>query len=141
MTLVYQNKKFIPYVPYFTHSVSSEGRPCSECHMNQSVSRIKRGEKVPVVGFKKGKIATWKGVVPVVQGKLEWAFLNRTKKGWVPVPSKEDPLAQYAAYGTPLTEEQLNKMAQAVRPEDFEQRKQEQGSMKWSRENMVRPMW
>ena len=130
MTLVYKNKKFIAYVPYFTHSVSSEGRPCNDCHLNQAVIKMQKGEKVPVVDFKKGKIVTWKGVVPVVQGKLEWAFLNKTEKGWQPVPSKEDPLVQFAAYGTPLTEEQFNNMAQEVTPEDFEQEKKEQGSIK-----------
>jgi hypothetical protein len=130
MTLVYKNKKFIAYVPYFTHSVSSEGRPCKDCHLNQAVIKMQKGEKVPVVDFKKGKIVTWKGVVPVVQGKLEWAFLNKTEKGWQPVPSKEDPMVQFAAYGTPLTEEQFNNMAQEVTPEDFEQKKKEQGSIK-----------
>jgi len=65
-----------------------------------------------------------------VQGKLEWAFLNKTEKGWQPVPSKEDPMVQFAAYGTPLTEEQFNNMAQEVTPEDFEQKKKEQGSIK-----------
>ena len=130
MTLVYKNKKFIAYVPYFTHSVSSEGRPCNDCHLNQAVIKMQKGEKVPVVDFKKGKIVTWKGVVPVVQGKLEWAFLNKTEKGWQPVPSKEDPMVQFAAYGTPLTEEQFNNMAQEVTPEDFEQKKKEQGSIK-----------
>ncbi|NOR22881.1 MAG: hypothetical protein GQ542_00555 [Desulforhopalus sp.] len=130
MTLVYKNKKFIAYVPYFTHSVSSEGRPCKDCHMNQAVIKMQKGEKVPVVDFKKGKIVTWKGVVPVVQGKLEWAFLNKTEKGWQPVPTKEDPMVQFAAYGTPLTEEQFNNMAQEVTPEDFEQKKKEQGSIK-----------
>ena len=112
MTLVYKNKKFIAYVPYFTHSVSSEGRPCNDCHMNQAVVKMQKGQKVTVVDFNKGKVVTWKGVVPVVQGKLEWAFLNRTEEGWEPVPTKGDPLVQFAAYGTPLTEEQFNKMAE-----------------------------
>jgi hypothetical protein len=27
----------------------------------------------------------------VVKGKLDWIFLNRTEKGWKPVPAAEDP--------------------------------------------------
>jgi hypothetical protein len=79
MTLVYQNKKFIAYVSYYTHSVAAEGRDCDDCHQNKAVLKIQNGEKVPVVSFKNGKIEAWKGVVPVMKGKLDWAFLNRTK--------------------------------------------------------------
>jgi hypothetical protein len=45
MTLVYQNKKFIAYVPYYTHSVSSEGRDCNDCHLNPAVTMIQKGER------------------------------------------------------------------------------------------------
>jgi len=38
--------------------------------------------------------------------------------------------------GTPLSEEQFDNMAQEVTPEEFEQEKKEQGSIKESRENM-----
>ena len=120
MTLVYRNKKFIAYVPYFTHSVSPAGRDCDECHLNEAVNKIEKGEKVPVVAFHQGKVVPWKGVVPLVRGKLEWVFLSRTKSGWAPVPSQEDPLVQFAAYGTPLTQEQFNNMAQKVTPEEYE---------------------
>ncbi len=36
----------------------------------------------------------------------------------------------FAAYGTPLTEEQFTNMAQKVTPEEFEQKKKEQGNIK-----------
>ncbi|MCG6919312.1 MAG: cytochrome c3 family protein [Deltaproteobacteria bacterium] len=125
MTLVYKNKKFIAYVPYFTHSIASEGRGCQDCHGNLAVSKMKRGEKVAVVDFKNNEIVSWKGVVPVVEGKLEWAFLNMTEKGWQPVPNKGDPLVQFAAYGTPLSGEQFNKMAEEESAEKFlEEKKQ-----------------
>jgi hypothetical protein len=84
-----------------------------------------------VVDFKKGKILNWKGVVPVVQGKLEWAFLNRTEKGWEQISTRNDPLVQFAAYGTALTEEQLNKMAKKVTVEEFQaEEQQKSGGMK-----------
>jgi hypothetical protein len=41
--------------------------------------------------------------------------------------------------GTPLAEVQLNNMAQEVSPEEFEQKKIEQGNIKESRENMPSP--
>jgi hypothetical protein len=112
MTLVYQNKKFIAYVPYYTHSISSEGRDCDACHQNEAVRIIQNGEKVPVVNFNNGKVETWKGVVPVMEGKLDWTFLNRTESGWEPVPDCKDPKVQFAAYGTPLNEAQFQKLMQ-----------------------------
>ena len=131
MTLVYQNKKFIAYVPYFTHSVASQGRSCDECHANRAVQEIKRGKTMTVVDFKQGKVATWKGVVPVVEGKLEWAFLNRTEKGWEQITTRDNPLVQFAAYGSALTEEQFNKMAEKVTVEEFQVEKQQKsGGMK-----------
>ena len=118
MTLVYQNKKFIAYIPYYTHSVAAEGRGCDDCHQNKAVQAIQNGDKVPVVSFKNGKVIPWKGVVPVIDGKLDWVFLNRTEKGWEPVPTVEDPKVQFAAYGTPLTAEQFQKLTEKAPPEE-----------------------
>ena len=56
MTLVYQNNKFIAFVPYYTHSVTFEGRDCNDCHLTPAVVKIKKGEKVPVVDFKNGQL-------------------------------------------------------------------------------------
>ena len=114
MTLVYRNKKFIAYVPYYTHSVTSEGRDCKDCHLNPAVIKIQKGEKVPVVDFKNNQMISWKGVVPVIDGKLDWVFLNRTKKGWEPVRTDEAPRVQFAAYGSPLTEAQFQKLVENV---------------------------
>jgi hypothetical protein len=57
---------------------------------------------------------SWKGVVPVIDGKLDWAFLYQTKEGWEPVSTGEEPTVQYAAYGSPLTKEQFQKLAENV---------------------------
>ncbi|BBO86588.1 hypothetical protein DSCO28_71540 [Desulfosarcina ovata subsp. sediminis] len=115
-TLVYQDKKFIAYAPYFTHSISAEGRPCDDCHQNKAVMRLQDGKKIPVVEFKNGELQTWKGVVPVIQGKLDWVFLNRTKSGWEPVGNSAPPTEQLVAFGTPLTADQLRSLAQEVSP-------------------------
>lgn len=47
-----------------------------------------------------------------MKGKLDWIILNRTERGWEPVPNSEDPKVQFAAYGTPLSEEQFQKLVQ-----------------------------
>ena len=112
MTLVCQNKKFIAYVPYYTHSISAEGRVCSECHQNNAVLKIQNGESVPVVNFSNGQVVSWKGIVPVIDGKLDWVFLNRTEKAWEPVPAESAPMVQFAAYGSPLTDSQFRKLTQ-----------------------------
>jgi hypothetical protein len=112
MTLVYQNKKFIAYVPYFTHSVAAEGRDCDECHQNSAVLKIQKGENVPVVDFQNGRVTPWEGVVPVIEGKLDWVFLNRTEEGWEPVSAEAAPMVQFAAFGSPLTESQFRELTQ-----------------------------
>lgn len=117
-TLVYQNKQFIAYAPYFTHSVTPEGRECNDCHRNKAVLMMQNGEKVRVVDFQNGKAISWKGVVPLVEEKLDWVFLNRTKNGWEPVLTKEAPMVQFAAYGSPLTEGQFQKLVVEVTPQD-----------------------
>ncbi|MBL0715044.1 MAG: hypothetical protein JJV98_15240 [Desulfosarcina sp.] len=118
MSLVYQNKKFLAYVPYFTHSVTAAGRQCEDCHANPAVRAMQQGKKVKVVDFKKGKTITWKGVVPVADGKLDWVFLNRTDSGWEKIESADEPTVQYAAYGRPLTDEQMHALYEEQRIAD-----------------------
>ncbi|MDY6988576.1 MAG: hypothetical protein SWQ30_11025 [Thermodesulfobacteriota bacterium] len=115
MTLVYQNKKFIAYCPYFTHCISAQGRSCKQCHQNKAVREMAKGNKIPVVDFKDGKVVTWKGVVPVVPDKLEWVYLNKIGKDkWVPIEDGKDAKVQFAAYGKPLTKKQFEKLAMDV---------------------------
>ncbi len=116
MTLVYEGKTFIAYVPYFTHSIQSGGRKCSACHANRAVQMIAKGEKVPVMDFRAGKLVAWKGVVPVVPKSLQWVFLDKSKDGWVPLESAAAPKVQFAAYGEPLTPKQLEKLLEPQSP-------------------------
>ena len=75
-----------------------------------------KGNKVPVVDFKDGKIVTWKGVVPVVPDKLQWVYLNKIGENkWVPVKDGKEAKVQFAAYGKPLTKEQFEKLAMDVK--------------------------
>ncbi len=111
MTLMYKGKTFIAYVPYFTHSLSAEGRSCGDCHGSKAVQKIVKGEKITVMDFKDGKIVPWDGVVPVVPDKLEWVFLDKVDNKWVPVNSRVPTKVQFAAYGTPITEKQLKHLS------------------------------
>lgn len=109
MLLVNNKDTFVAYAPYRTHSIMAKGRDCTECHNNQAVNLIKEGKRVPVVKFEDGKAVPWQGVVPVVHEKLNWVFLDKRNNKWIPM-EKPEPKVQFAAYGTPITEEQLKSL-------------------------------
>ena len=110
MAIVYKERKFIAYVPNFTHSITAEGRRCGDCHNNRAIQLIKKGKRVPVVSFKNGKIVPWKGAVPAVPDKLQWTFFDWKGNKWIPLKTKERELVQFAAFGEPLTTKQLKKL-------------------------------
>jgi hypothetical protein len=111
MSLVYKDKKFMLYAPYFTHAVDAKAKSCGECHANSAMKLIEEGESVPMMAFEDGKVVNWKGVAPVVPEKLEWIYLNKVGEGWVPIESDEAEKIQFVGHGTPLTKEQLEKLA------------------------------
>ena len=51
MTLVYKDKKFVCYAPYFTHAIQPKGKACTECHGTEAVKKANKGEKVPMMKF------------------------------------------------------------------------------------------
>ncbi len=110
MTLVYQNKKFIVYAPYYTHAVQSKGRQCADCHDNAAMKLIKQGKHIPMAEFKAGKMVNWKGVVPVVPDSLEWVYLNKENGQWKPIETG-GPAKIHWWWGSPLSEEQIEKLA------------------------------
>jgi len=115
MTLVYQDQKFLCYGPYFTHAVQPKGKQCADCHGNEAVKMIKAGKRVPMMTYKDNTVTNWKGVVPVVENALDWVYLNKAGDGWVPIKGNGKETVQYVAYGTPLTSEQINKMAMPIK--------------------------
>lgn len=117
MTLTYKDRNFIAYFPYFTHSVTARGRDCNACHRNRAVLQMEKDQSVTVVDFRDGKLVPWRGVVPWIEGGLEWTFLDRTEDGWQPVSEKAPPHVQRAGYADPLTEEQYEILKQEVRVE------------------------
>jgi hypothetical protein len=73
---------------------------------------IEKGEPIPMMVFKDGRVENWKGVVPTVHEKLRWVYLNKEGDKWVPIKGQEPEKVQWW-YGTPLTEEQIKKLAEA----------------------------
>ncbi len=107
MTLVHENQKFLSYQPYFTHSVMAEGRMCGDCHRNKAVRQMEDGRSVQMVTYEDGQVRNWQGVVPVRPDQLLWTYLNKTDDGWILVPNDTEPMIQFAAFGKPLTDEQM----------------------------------
>jgi len=109
-TAVYNNKKFIAYGPYFSHSVSAKARQCVDCHGNAATRLLQKDQSVPMAVFKDGKMVPWNGVVPLVPDKLEWSFLNKAQDSWVPVEGNEPAKIQLVNFAEPLTKDQIKKM-------------------------------
>jgi hypothetical protein len=114
MSLVYKGKKFILYSPYFTHAIRAKGRTCDECHANSAMKLIEEGKFVPMMVFKDNKVVPWKGVVPTIPNKLEWAFLDKDGEQWAEIQQDEETKIQFVGYGEPLTEEQIEKLTMPV---------------------------
>jgi hypothetical protein len=112
-TLVYRQKKFIAYAPYFTHAVQAKARECQDCHGNEAVRRIASGKMVPMATFSQGKMVSWKGVVPLIPDKLKWDFADKRGDQWILLDTGEKPVVQFACYAKSLTGEQLKKLSRS----------------------------
>jgi len=110
-TLFYKGKKFIAYAPYFTHAVQPKGKVCTDCHANEAVTLIEQSKKVPMAEFKDGRVVSYRGVVPLVPEQLYWRFFDKEGENWVPVKDEEAPIVQFVGHGTPLSADQIKKMA------------------------------
>ena len=113
-SVIYQNKKFVVFAPYHSHSVTKNARSCSECHDNEAIQELKANDKITVAKWNEStaKLVTKQGIIPVVDGKMELEFLNydSDSKSWSSAGTTADT-TQYG-YCTPLTEEQIAKLKQ-----------------------------
>jgi hypothetical protein len=110
-TLVGKGKKFVCYVPYFTHSVVKEGRKCADCHACDAVMKMASGEPVEIAKFESGKLTHYSGVVPFVPDLIKWPWLDKDKDdNWVELKNDEKPIIQKAGYAEPLTEDQIKRL-------------------------------
>ena len=101
-------------MPYYTHSVMPEGRPCADCHANAAVNQMIAGKQVPVLRYENGRVIPWKGVVPVIPDRLDFVFLDKDGDAWQPLPPEGEVMVQFAAFGEPLRPAQLESLAQAM---------------------------
>jgi len=108
-SLVYKGKTFVVFAPFFSHSVMKEGRKCDECHGTEIVKQM--GEnKLKLTWFESGEVKSVKGVIPIVEDKLEFLFLDYKDGQWIPMAKAPNPMVQFTTYGQPITQEQLRSM-------------------------------
>jgi hypothetical protein len=109
------NKTFFMFAPNMSHSVMKEGRKCDDCHGTKIMKDIQSG-KVKLTWLEKGKVMNLKGVIPVVKGvDYQCIYQDRKEGNWVPVQNPSEPIYHYAAFGEPLSKEQLDKLVQQVK--------------------------
>jgi hypothetical protein len=61
-------------------------------------------------------------IIGITGSTSQWIFnlsYHRTKEGWEPVRSDEEPRVQFVAYGSPLTEAQFQKLAENVSIDEY----------------------
>lgn len=106
-----KNRTFLMFAPHMSHSVMKEGRPCEGCHATPIMQDAVKGS-IRLTWIENGKVVNLKGVIPVVD-EVEYvcAYQDLKEGQWVPLANAEKPLRQYAAFGKPLTKEQLEKLA------------------------------
>ncbi len=108
-SLVYEGKTFVAFAPFFSHSVMKEGRKCDECHGTEIVKKMDK-QRLKLTWFEDGKVKSVKGVIPIVEDKLEFLFLDYQDGQWVPLLEAPAPMIQFTPYGQPMTQEQLRSM-------------------------------
>jgi hypothetical protein len=108
------NKTFFMFAPHMSHSVMKEGRKCDACHGTESMKQVQKG-KVTLTWLEEGKVKNLKGVIPVVKGVDYQCIYQDWKEGkWAPIKDPAKPLYHYAAFGEPLSQEQLNKLVERM---------------------------
>jgi hypothetical protein len=109
------NKTFFMFAPHMSHSVMKEGRKCDGCHGTKITKDVQSG-KVTLTWLEEGKTKNLKGVIPVVKGvDYQCVYQDRKEGKWVLIENPSKPLYHYAAFGEPLSEEQLKKLGEQVK--------------------------
>lgn len=105
------NKTLLMFAPQNSHSIAKEGQKCGNCHATEIVSQVQKG-RLDLTWLENGVVKQTKGVVPVVDGVTYNAVYQDYQNGkWVPIKNPESPVLHYAGFGTPLSKEQLKKLA------------------------------
>ena len=111
LTYVYRNRTMITLGPSFGHSITRQGRACSDCHDTSNVRAVTAGS-FTLATWADGKATGARGVVPVVD-PLAWKipFLDRKDGAWTPLAAPEPPAIRYSGSCSPLTRGQLASLA------------------------------
>jgi hypothetical protein len=117
LSYVYGNRTMITVAPYFSHSIRKEGRKCADCHATPVLDQL-RGDSFTFTRWTNGQLVHTPGVIPVVEG-VKWdlvylryeAGAEGAKGTWTPLDHPEAPLVNYAGWCTPLSREQLQRLA------------------------------
>jgi hypothetical protein len=105
------NKTFLMFAPQNSHSVMKQGRKCGDCHSTDIVQQVQKGS-LKLTWLENNELKNVKGVIPVVDGvTYECAYQDYKDGKWIPIENPSLPEIHYAGYGTPLTKEQLRKLA------------------------------
>ena len=109
------DKTFFMFAPHMSHSVMKDGRKCDGCHGTETMKNVQKG-KVTLTWLEEGKVRNLKGVIPVVQGvDYQCVYQDRREGKWIPIKNPAMPIYHYAAFGKPLSEEQLKRLVQQVK--------------------------
>lgn len=110
--VVRPNKTFLMFAPHMSHAISKEGRKCEGCHGTETAKWVIKDKKLKLTWLEEGKVKNLKGVIPVVKDvEYDCAYQDLQDGKWVPLKNPEKPVVQYAAFGKPLTEDQLEALA------------------------------
>ncbi len=104
------NYPFVTYVPYFTHSVTSQGRKCEQCHDTKAVNDMAAGKPYVPATTKDGKLTFNPGVVPLVPQLLDWPFLEKKNGKWVEYEPADKTMIQLGVYAEPFSKRDLEMM-------------------------------
>lgn len=105
------NKTFLLFAPQNSHSIMREGRTCGDCHGTDIVQQTQKGV-VTLTWLDKNELRNLKGVIPVAEGaRYECAYQDYRDGVWIPILDPPSPLIQYSGFGSPLTKEQMRKLA------------------------------
>jgi hypothetical protein len=105
------NKTFMLFAPQNSHSIMRDGRRCGDCHATDIVRQVQSG-KVTLTWLENNQVKNLKGVIPVVDGvSYDCVYQNYQNGKWIPIDNPPSPMLQYSGYGTPLSGDQLRRLA------------------------------
>jgi hypothetical protein len=106
------DKTFLMFAPHTSHSVTKEGRACNGCHGTKNMKAAQKG-RVKLTWLENGTLTNLKGVIPITDdAEYECVYQNLENDKWIPIKNPMKPVRQYAAFGKPLTKEQMKKLAE-----------------------------